>query len=348
MDLTTLLGKNCEWLKGEGAENDIVISTRIRLARNLRGFPFLSRAIPERIEAIERQVAERLSRLPELQSYHYLILDELPANDVFLLFERHLISKEHAHEKWRRAVTFRDDESIAIMINEEDHFRIQVMQSGFELAQVWKNISALDDLLASVLEFSFHRQFGYLTACPTNAGTGMRASVMLHLPALRMTGQMDKIFGGLSKLNLGFRGFYGEGTMALGDFLQLSNQVSLGKKEEEFLHALQHVVPQIANYERQVRQVMMTHQRGDVERYVNEAYRGLFEAEKITSEQSINLLSAVRMGVHLGLLKLNIPQINRMFIMSQPAHLQKQVGRELTAEERDKLRAQFFKNSLQN
>lgn len=346
MDLNKLLTRTCAWLQGDGNESDIVLSTRIRLARNIKGFVFLTRATPKQFWEIEQYIAEKFKSLPEIQNYTYLSLDEIPGNDIYFLFERHLISKEHAIGKWRRSVLFTDDETLSVMVNEEDHLRIQLITSGLEIASAWKRLNALDDLLATILPFAFHSQFGYLTACPTNVGTGMRLSVMLHLPGLRITNQMEKIRRALAKHNLYLRGFYGEGTVALGDFFQLSNQITLGKTEDEILRTLDVVVAQVLKYEREVRHSMVAQNRKQLEISVQEAYRSIAQATTLSSEQAMTHLSLIRMAVNLGLLPLPMQQVNELFILSQPAHLQKAQGRELSSQERDEIRAALFTKRL--
>lgn len=348
MDLSNLLSQPCEWLRTGGKENDVVISTRFRLARNVKGFPFLTKATHEQFTQIEEHIAGILKEVPELADYVYLALDDISGGDLSLLFERHLISKEHTYAKWRRSVLFKRDESISIMVNEEDHLRIQMLHCGFETSRLWQDMNRLDDLIGSALPYSFHERFGYLTACPSNVGTGMRMSVMLHLPALRITQQVDKIYPSLSKLRLVLRGFYGEGTAYLGDFFQLSNQASLGKTEGEVIQLLEHAIPQILKYEREVRRRMTGKNKNRVEKLVQDAMTQLLNAEALTSEQAVQHLSAVRLGIHLGILPrpLTLGKINELFILAQPAHLQKKSGRELSSKERDEYRASMFKDYL--
>jgi protein arginine kinase len=346
MEFSKLLGHTCEWLKGTGAESDIVLSTRVRLARNLKGFPFPARASTDQLQDIQRLIHEKTSSLAEFTKGIYLSLDQLAAVDLYLLFERHLISKEHAQSSRPRALLFSEDERVSLMINEEDHFRLQIIHSGWEVRRLWQETNHLDDAMASVFSFAFHSRFGYLTACPTNVGTGLRVSVMLHLPALRMSNQMEKIQQAAHKVNLAFRGFYGEGSGALGDFFQLSNQVTLGKTEEEICRILVYALPQIIKYEREVRQTMRDKHSTQLTKLVQGAYETLRQTTAISGDVAMSQLSAVRMGVHLGLLPLSIEDVNRLFILSQPAHLQKKEGKDCTAQERDLARAELFRSSL--
>jgi protein arginine kinase len=241
------------------------------------------------------------------------------------------------------------DESLSIMVNEEDHLRIQVLQSGFILKELWQRISETDDRLSAHIDYAFHPQYGYLTACPTNVGTGVRVSVMLHLPALEWTKQLRKVFKAVSKMNLAVRGLYGEGTQASGDFYQVSNQISLGKTEEEIIGTVESVVKQIIRYERKVREALLTESRSNLEDRVWRAYGMLKNCRIISSEETMDLLSSVRMGVNLGLIAdLNIGTVNELFIETQPAHLQKREGREIDTAQRDQARAQLIRSRLRN
>lgn len=346
MDLSRLLTRTCEWLKACGEESDIVLSSRLRLARNIKGMPFPTRATREQLQDIQRRAGELLPSLAEFRGFHCLALDEMTPLDLGLLFERHLISKEHANSTFPRSLLFSDDERVALMVNEEDHLRLQIIQAGWEVNQSWQRLEAIDDAVAAVFPYAFHSRLGYLTACPTNVGTGLRVSVMLHLPALRMTNQMDKVQRAVNKLNMAFRGFYGEGSSAVGDFFQLSNQVTLGKTEQEICSMLTTVLPQIVKYEREVRRSMCEKHKPEMEKLVHGHYESLRQTTSISGDATMTHLSIVRMGVHLGWLPLTVEQVNHLFIGSQPAHLQKRLGRECAAEERDVARADFLHNSL--
>lgn len=348
MELDNLWEQTGEWLKAEGRDVDIVLSSRIRLARNIQGFPFVGRANVEEKKKILEYALQNIKKIKNLKDYIYLELHNLDPNDVYVLFERHLISKEHAGMEGPRGVFFKRDETVSMMMNEEDHLRIQMMHSGFHLAELWEKMDAFDDVLAAYLPYSFHEDYGYLTACPTNLGTGLRVSVMLHLPGLNITQQMDKVHQGLLKHHLMLRGYYGEGTVALGDFFQLSNQKTLGKTEKEIVTTLEHVVPQIIQYERQVRAHMLHQNYSDLLKLLRRAKEGLCRQKSLSTEQTMKHLSAIRLGVHLQLLPINIHKINHLFLFSQPAHLQKKEGRILTTEERDAARALFCKNTIEN
>src|SRR5205807_10283342 len=233
-------------------------------------------------------------------------------------------------------------ETVSLMINEEDHIRLQVMRSGFAIDETWQQIDRVDDLLEQRISYAFSDDFGYLTACPTNVGTGMRASVMLHLPALEQTKEIEKVFRALQKINLAVRGLYGEGSRASGHFYQISNQVTLGKSETAILGEIRDVVPTIIGYERQARAALLRDSRQLLQDRVARAKGTLCNATMMTSEETMDLLSSVRLGVNLGLLgDVRIDTVNELFIHTQPAHLQKLMGSLLDSEERNTARAQY-------
>jgi protein arginine kinase len=233
------------------------------------------------------------------------------------------------------------------MINEEDHLRMQVMKSGLDLDGAWNEVNQIDDLIESEVTYAFHEQLGYLTACPTNVGTGMRVSVMLHLPALVLTRQIDKVFRGLQKIALAVRGLYGEGSQAMGDFYQISNQVTLGRSEEDLIKQVADVVPVMIDYERRARKFLVKESKQDLHDRISRAYAILKGAQTISSEETMHLLSSVRMGINLGLIQdVGIPTVNKLFIHTQPAHLQKLRGMELGTADRNAERAVYLQRHL--
>src|SRR5512143_4008614 len=238
MKLDDLMHHTSEWLKGTGPNSDIVISSRIRLARNLDKFPFPHWAGKKQSEEVMQAVTAAVAKIEYLKDTTVFTLAEMDSVDKQFLVERHLMSNEHTQKTNSKAVIIDTEEVISIMVNEEDHLRIQVMQSGFNLHEAFNIINRIDDSLAKELSFSFMNEWGYLTACPTNTGTGMRGSVMLHLPALVMTRQINKVLAAIAKLSFTTRGLYGEGTQASGNFFQISNQVSLGLSETEIIENL--------------------------------------------------------------------------------------------------------------
>jgi len=348
LQLSDFTNKAGEWMSGQGPDSDLVVSSRIRLARNLEARPFLTRASSTKRREIEEEIGVALAELSDRCGVVQQGLEQLDNVDRWVLVERHLISREHAFAKGDRSVAFNPGEDMAIMVNEEDHLRLQVLRSGFQLDETWKAMDEVDDFLESRLAYAFDPQYGYLTVCPTNVGTGMRASVMLHLPALVMTRQIDKVFQAVSKINLAVRGLYGEGTQALGDFYQISNQVTLGRSEPEILDDLRQVIPQIMGYEREVRQTLMDSKRDLLEDKVWRAYGVLCTARIVSSKETMESLSMVRMGINLGILdELNLRTVNELFVLTQPGHLQKMEGVELETSDRDVARARFIRSYLE-
>jgi len=336
-----------EWLRGTGPENDIVMSSRIRLARNLAGKPFLTVASHKTRAELEAQIHKALDQVNIGAGRMYISLKETTPVDRQFLMERHLISRDLLNAEGDRGVAIAKEETVAIMVNEEDHLRLQVLRSGLQLRETWKEIDRIDDELSARLPIAFHPQFGHLTACPTNAGTGMRISVLLHLPALVITRQIDKVFQALSRISFSVRGLYGEGTQASGNFYQISNQATLGKSEEQLINELSNVVPEIVKFERHCREKLGSEQKGALEDRVMRACGTLRYARSISTEETMELLSAIRLGSHMALLP-DIPSrtINELFVSTQPGHLQKHEGRALSPQERDLARAGFIRGKL--
>ncbi len=347
MDLNELVRTSGEWLRGSGPESDIVISSRVRLARNLAEFPFISRASQADRTEIENILRDRVMEMQESGELEYVNVNELKVIDRQFLVERQLISREHAESEGARGVAIARNEQVSLMINEEDHLRIQVMHSGLDLEAAWQQIDSIDTLLQEKLNFAFHSKLGFLTACPTNVGTGVRVSVMLHLPALVITRQIDKVFRSLQKISLAVRGLYGEGSQAMGDFYQISNQITLGEKEIDLVKQVGDIVPVLIDYERRARDFLVRESHENLHDKVSRAYGILRTAQTISSEETMHLLSSVRMGVNLGLIEdLQIPLLNELFIHTQPAHLQKLRGVELDTADRNIERARYLRRHL--
>jgi len=349
MNLDSLMRNTGEWLRGTGPESDIVISTRIRLARNLTNYPFTNRATTTQKAEIEARLRDTLTRLdsnPRLQYVNVLALNPL---DRQMLVERQLMSRALANAEGPRGVAFDERESVSVMINEEDHLRLQVMRSGLALDDAWGEIDRLDDQIEALVNYAFHEQFGYLTACPTNVGTGMRASVMMHLPGIYQSKQLDKVVRSLQKINLVVRGLYGEGSRAFGEFYQISNQVTLGKSETQALTEIRDVILTTIQWERKARAILLRDKRQQLQDHVARALGTLQSATMMTSEETMELLSVVRLGIHLQLMddvKLTTPFVNELFLQTQPAHLQKLMGTTLDGEERNAARARYLRNRL--
>jgi protein arginine kinase len=348
IDLSQFVQQNGQWLRGTGPESDIVISSRIRLARNLADFPFIRRCSEDDRINLERTVYNRMQRLPHWDQIHYVDIDHLSEVDRLFLVERQLISREIAESDGSRAVAIDPGEQYSVMINEEDHLRIQVMQSGLNLTQAWQQISEIDDALESVILYSYHPRYGYLTACPTNVGTGLRVSVMLHLPGLVITRQIEKVFRSMQRINVTVRGLYGEGSQYTGDFYQVSNQVTLGRKEEDLVELVgNNVVPRIIEYERKARDFLVSQGSQDLHDDVSRAMGILTTAKKISSEETMHYLSKIRMGVNLGLIRnVEVSTINKLFIHTQPAHLQKLHGSIMGTSDRNVRRASYLQRHL--
>ncbi|WP_040591764.1 protein arginine kinase [Schlesneria paludicola] len=347
MDLESLTRTSGEWLKATGPDSDIVMSSRIRLARNLAQYPFPSRADDSVRAEIEESLRTLIEKNPAGRKLNYISVSALELIDRQMLVERQLISREHSESHGQRGVGISDEENISVMVNEEDHLRIQVLRSGFALDECWSEIDAIDDAIESERTYAFSDKLGYLTACPTNCGTGIRVSVLMHLPALVHTKEIQKVFQALQKINLAVRGLYGEGSQAMGDFYQISNQVTLGKSEAKLIRTIQDVVPNIVSYERRVRQALVSEKRQGLHDQVSRAYGILKTARTISSEETMDLLSSVRLGINLGLIDdLEIPTVNALFIHTQPAHLQKIRHEKLDTVDRNVARADYIRQRL--
>jgi len=346
-ELDALLNQTSEWLRGSGPISEIVISSRVRLARNLEKFPFATRATHASQAEVLHTVKDSLLQTPLLHEPLFFELGQLEELDRQFLVERHLISREHASQADSRAVAVGRGETISVMVNEEDHLRIQVMQSGMNLTAAWTLIDELDDALSEVLPYAYSSEWGYLTCCLTNAGTGMRASVMMHLPALVITKQINKVLHAITKLGLTARGLYGEGTEAQGNFFQISNQVTLGRREEELVENIERILKQVLDHEQSAREALLSNNRLQLEDRIWRAFGILRHAQTISSNETLDLLSAVRLGLDLGLMKaVDRPTLNELLLSSQPAHLQKLEGGKLSARERDAKRALLIRRRL--
>ncbi|MBI4355701.1 MAG: protein arginine kinase [Candidatus Omnitrophica bacterium] len=347
MELNDLINHTSEWLKGTGPNSEIIISSRIRLARNLAKHPFSHRAKKPGQEEVLRSVEAGLADCHALKAALFLKLADLDEVDKQFLIERHLMSRDHALGDDHKGLAISDREIISVMINEEDHLRMQALQSGFNLRQAWQILDALDDELAAKVEYAFSNEWGYLTACPTNTGTGLRASVMAHLPALVMTKQINKVLQAIAKLGLTARGFYGEGTEAVGNFFQISNQVALGHSEDELIENLERIIRQVIEHEQNARDAMSRQDRMRLSDRIGRAFGTLQSAYIISSNETVDLLSSVRLGVDMDIVKdIDRSAVNELFILIQPAHLQKLEGKKLSSAERDVKRATLIRSKL--
>src|SRR6201993_3031881 len=347
MKFSNVLATAGEWLRGEGPHHQIVISSRVRLARNLRNRPFPGWAKKADRSSILELIRSHVEALPEMQDSFSESLQDLSALDRQVLVERHLISREHAAKGAGSAVVVNRRQTLSIMINEEDHLRMQSIRSGLQLKQAFKLVDKVDTALETKLEFAYDQKLGYLTACPTNVGTGMRASAMLHLPGLVLSELINQVIQAVSKIGLAVRGLYGEGTEAMGNLFQISNQTTLGEKEEDIINRLSKVIETIIEKEHDARQVLIQRKWNTLSDQIGRAYGVLTFAHAMTSKEALNLLSVIKLGVDLGAFPEDrrLP-IDELFIDTQPAHLQKSSQQKLTAEERDHLRAQTIRERL--
>ncbi|MBC9785220.1 protein arginine kinase [Heliobacterium chlorum] len=336
-----------KWMEGTGKESDIVISSRVRLARNICAVPFPHGAKEEQLQGVVREVEQAINDPQVQQASGGLVsveLQDLNPLDRAVLVDKHLISPQHAEETRGKGLVLSPDEAVSVLINEEDHLRVQCIYPGLQLEEAWALASRIDDVLESKLDFAFDEKLGYLTACPTNVGTGLRASVMMHLPALVLTNQATRALASLSQLGMTVRGLYGEGTEATGNLFQISNQVTLGRSEEEIISNLMVIATQLIDHERMARQVLLKETKDQLEDRVCRAFGTLAHARIMTTNEAMTLLSNVRLGIDLGIIKGISPRVlNEMLVLTRPAFLQKMAGRELSAFERDVQRASLIR-----
>jgi len=346
--LQNLKKSTAEWTNGRGSLSDIVISSRIRLARNIEDIPFPLRANQTQLKNIfelSKQVVEKSNLFKDS---HIILLDELNSLENQFLVEKHLISMYHIREKhFFRGCIFNQKETLSIMVNEEDHFRIQYLLSGLQLNEIWKLINQIDDEIGKKVNYAFSEKEGYLTSCPTNVGTGLRASVMLHLPALVMVNRVNDVLKAISKVGYVVRGFYGEGTEVMGNLFQVSNQITLGLSEEEIIDNLENISQQIINQEQKVRRDLLAESKSILEDQVWRAYGLLNNSRIISSAEAMELLSKLRFGVELGLiLHINLGTINKLMLMIQPAYLQILSGKDLDSYHRDLQRGILIRSKI--
>jgi protein arginine kinase len=348
-NLHAFLPAPAEMSRRHGPHDRIVMSSRVRLARNLRDavFPGWAKK-PERVRILE-MIRPAVESLPEMSDAFSETMENLGALDKQILVERHLISREHAAKSAGSGLVFNHDETFCVMINEEDHLRMQALRPGFQLRQAWIAIDQLDTELEKKLPYAFDNDLGYLTACPTNLGTGIRVSAMLHLPGLVLAEQINPIIQSVNKLGLAVRGLYGEGTEALGNVFQVSNQMTLGETETAIVERLEKVLSQIIEHEENARQTLLEKRPKAVYNHIGRAYGILANAHSISSKETMNLLSLMRLGVDLSLFPgADRALVDELFLITQPAHLQKQISDKLSAEERDLIRADMLRDRLKN
>jgi len=348
-DLHTFLSPPAETARRHGPHDRIVMSSRVRLARNLKDAAFPGWAKKnERVKILDT-IRPAVESLPEMSDSYSEAMDNLGALDKQILVERHLISREHAAKNTGSGLVLNREETFSVMINEEDHLRMQALRPGLQLKQAWTAIDAFDSSLEKKLDYAFDADLGYLTACPTNLGTGIRVSAMLHLPGMVLGEQINPIIQSVNKLGLAVRGLYGEGTEALGNVFQVSNQMTLGENEGMIVERLEKVLAQIIEHEENARLMLLEKKPKTVYNHIGRAYGILANAHSISSKETMNLLSLLRLGVDLGLFPgAERSLVDELFLVTQPAHLQKQFSDKLTAEERDLMRADMVRERLKN
>ena len=340
------------WLEASGDHADIVLSTRVRLARNLQGHAFGPRARVNDREAVLKRFRASTERTESLKDGTLLELPSLGARTRRILLERRLVSRDllgdaEGAPARGTAVHLSERDPVSVMVNEEDHLRVQSLVSGLRIGEAWRLVDRLDEELGRELPFAYHTEFGFLTSCPTNVGSGLRASVFMHLPGLVLTKEIGKVLQGLGQVGLTFRGLYGEGSEVVGNFFQVSNQTTLGKTEEDLVDHLDKIVRQVIQYELQARQVLLRDARGVTEDKIWRAYGLLRYARSLSFEELMNLLSGVRLGLSLKLLPgLRVYTLNKMMIFTQPAHLEEAAGRDLPPSEGDAHRAAYVRRIL--
>lgn len=345
MQRKEILLRHGAWMQ-ESGDSPVVLSSRIRLARNLEKFPFPHALSLEDAKAAEEMISKALTKLDlQGEKLNYLSLSDLTSVEQQVLIEKHLASPALVNMSGPRGLALTADHRLAVMVNEEDHLRLQVLMPGARLSETYRLADALDDALEDSLDLAYREAEGYLTACPTNVGTGLRASVMVHLPALAMTNQVQPVLGALAHLGLAVRGLYGEGSQAYGHIFQISNQITLGKSEEDIVTHLEAVSGQIVEHELQARENLRQQVRLFLEDKVWRARGTLQNARLLTSEDAINLLSLDRLGTNMGILPRGKETFTTLLVDTHPGCLQYILNQELDAGQRDEQRARLIRQA---
>ncbi len=337
------------WMKDGGPEDDIILTSRIRIARNFQGLPFPLLQTDTHANQVITAVQQALegSAFRSLGEFELARTNQMSEIDRHVLVEKHLISKELADQSRSGAVALRSDEVVSIMVNEEDHLRIQCIMPGLRLEEAWKLANEIDDALEKTISYAFDDRLGYLTACPTNVGTGIRASVMMHLPGLVLSGQINRMLSAVSQVGLAVRGMYGEGSESAGNLFQVSNQVTLGESEEEIIQNLKTIVLQLIDHERNARQALKENNRDALEDRVCRSFGILAYARKMDSREALERCSDVRLGIDLGMIHgVSAGILKELMVLTQPAFLQKISSQELNPGERDIRRAALIRERL--
>ncbi len=343
-----LLKKPAGWLSGEGEESEMVLSCRIRLARNLDRRPFTHRSTSENLDIIRRDITGALERCREIEGAVYIDLDDISESDRMLLAERRLISQEMVKRYIKSSVVVQDDERLGVMVNEEDHIRMQAIESGLSVGKAFRRLRKLDDEIDEYLDFAYSERLGYLTACTTNVGTGLRVSAMLHLPGLVHNNDIKQVIDGLRHVRLSVRGSYGEGSEVMGNFFQISNSITLGLSENDTVKNMESHLGKVLEFEKKARESLLREARSLLEDKIWRSYGILRTARLVSSKEAMGLISAVRMGVGLRIITdIAMTDLNEILIMIQPMHLQRLHGRAMDPGERDGIRADYIRSRLE-
>lgn len=335
------------WILSDGDTNDVAFSSRIRLARNLKAIPFPNLANEKQLAAVNEAVKKALTNKSLFGSLVFIDIEDLSPNDRLILVEKHLCSPQFIEKPHLKSLVVNQEQSVSVMINEEDHLRIQTILPGFALDNALQLANKIDDFFEESLEYCFDEYYGYLTACPTNVGTGIRASVMLHLPGLTLVDQVKRVLSALTHIGVNIRGMYGEGTESYGDLYQVSNQVTLGRSEEDLVNNLKSVCRQVIEQEKTVREALLKDSKTQLEDKLCRSYGILAQARMLTSQEALKLLSDVKLGVELGIISgVNIMNIRKFIFLTKTSILQKVVGKELSPVERDFYRAKLIREFL--
>ncbi len=349
MTLDRLINGAASWLNASGPYSDVIISSRVRLARNLRGVPFSGQGTAADEDRVVEQVLDAARKSAHFADGSYFDMTALPDADRQLLVERHLVSPALASGERRGGVLVGKGETFGVMVNEEDHLRLQALFAGFEPEAAWQVVNQIDDEICGALDIAFDHRFGYLTACPTNVGTGLRASILIHLPGLVLVQSVEQVLRGISQVGLTVRGFHGEGTEVVGSLFQISNQVTLGKSEPEILETLERVVRQIIDYESDARQTLLRDAEAQIHDKIWRAYGLLRNAHVLGCDEYMNLSSAVRLGIGCGVLKeIDAQQLNELMVLVQPSHVQRLANSVLSEDEKDVSRADMVRARFAN
>jgi protein arginine kinase len=349
MHIEDMIKQPASWLLAAGEENEIVLSSRVRLARNIENHRFTHRAKGEELKAILDEVRAAAERAETFEDSVFFPMGDIASINRQFFVERHLVSTEFLASSANRGLIINGTEDVCLMINEEDHLRLQAFSSGFDLSDAFTKVDRLDNELSPKIDVAYSDRLGFLTACPTNLGTGLRASVMMHLPGLVHSKEINTLLENLRKLHHSIRGLYGEGTEVMGNFFQISNSATLGNQEDVILNNLKDVVTKLIGFETRARDMLLQKAQSLLEDKVWRAYGLLRYAHNVSTKEAFSLISAVRLGVGMGIIKdLTMQKLNELLIYVQPAHLQIKSGKMMNQNERDTVRADYIRRILLN